>query len=510
MIRRPLQGARRVVGFMGGAEGGLVKRVVRSGIWVGVQNAGANILQTVRSIILARLLTPEIFGLMSLCQVAVRGLDLFTETGIAPALIHRQERVAEAVNTAYTLQIMRGFLLALLAIPLAPLAAAYYGDERLRAVIAVLSMSFIVSGFSNINTILLQKKLDFRRLAALELTLALISTVAISVLAYIMRSVWALVIGQLLTSAMRVTLSYIIVPGRPVMRFDRTIAWELFKYGRFITGLTIILFVTSEIDNLVVGKVLGLQELGLYSMAFTLANLPATHIAKIASSVIFPAYSSLQGDVSRIRRAYVIVLRLVAGTSFPAAAGIAVLAPDILRIVYGPRWVGGADALRILAVFGAARSVGMLGGYLYNAIGKPNISFYMSAIKLAVILAIIYPLTARYGLVGAALAVAVPQVVGDSIGLVILRQQTGLALASTLGVLGRVIAASAVMMAVVAGGLWLLSPLAPWSLLVLVLVGAVTYGGLRTGEIRALYGELRQVKRPAAPPAAPAPLSGEA
>ena len=105
---------------------------------------------------------------------------------------------------------------------------------------------------------------------------------------------------------------------------------------------------------------------------------------------------------------------------------------------------------------------------------------------------------------------AVPQVVGDTIGLVILRQQTGLALASTLGVLGRVIAASAVMMAVVAGGLWLLSPLAPWSLLVLVLVGAVTYGGLRIGEIRALYGELRQVKRPAAPPAAPAPLSGEA
>ena len=304
MIRRPLEGARRVVGFMGGAEGGLVKRVVRSGMWVGVQNAGANILQTVRSIILARLLTPEIFGLMSLCQVAVRGLDLFTETGIAPALIHRQERVAEAVNTAYTLQIMRGFLLALLAIPLAPLAAAYYGDERLRAVIAVLSMSFIVSGFSNINTILLQKKLDFRRLAALELTLALISTVAVSVLAYIMRSVWALVIGQLLTSAMRVTLSYIIVPGRPVMRFDRTIAWELFKYGRFITGLTIVLFVTSEIDNLVVGKVLGLQA--------ARALLDGVHAGQPAGDA--HREDRVQRDLPR--------LQLAAGRREPDAAGV--------------------------------------------------------------------------------------------------------------------------------------------------------------------------------------------
>ena len=103
---------------------------------------------------------------------------------------------------------MRGFLLALLAIPLAPLAAAYYGDEPHSARSSpCCRSSFIVSGFSNINTILLQKKLDFRRLAALELTLALISTVAVSVLAYILRSVWALVIGQLLTSAMRVTLS---------------------------------------------------------------------------------------------------------------------------------------------------------------------------------------------------------------------------------------------------------------------------------------------------------------
>src|SRR4029453_18191129 len=102
-MSKALQATKRLFGFMRGSEGGLSQRVLRSGMWVGLQNAGANILQTLRSIILARLLTPEIFGLMGLCQVAIRGLDLFTETGIAPALIHRQERVEEARNTAYTL-----------------------------------------------------------------------------------------------------------------------------------------------------------------------------------------------------------------------------------------------------------------------------------------------------------------------------------------------------------------------------------------------------------------------
>ena len=243
-VRRSVESARRMSRFLGRTDGGLVQRVLRSGVWVGVQNAGQSILQTLRSIILARLLAPEIFGLMSLCQVAIRGLDLFTETGIAPALIHRQDRVEEAKDTAYTLQILRGFLLAILAVPLAPLAAYYYNEPQLQNVILALSAVFIISGFSNINTVLLQKELDFRRLAYLELTVSLVSTVSVSILAYIMRSVWALVIGQVLTSLLRVSLSYIIVPGRPAMRFDRQIAKELFGYGRFITGLTIVLFIT--------------------------------------------------------------------------------------------------------------------------------------------------------------------------------------------------------------------------------------------------------------------------
>ena len=134
----------------------------------------------------------------------------------------------------------------------------------------------------------------------LELSVALISTIAVSVLAYIMRSVWALVIGQILTSALRVALSYIIVPGRPRMRFDRHASpGSCSATAASSPALTIVLFVTSEIDNMVVGKVLGLQQLGLYTMAFTLANLPATHIAKIASSVIFPAYSPCRRIPSR-------------------------------------------------------------------------------------------------------------------------------------------------------------------------------------------------------------------
>jgi O-antigen/teichoic acid export membrane protein len=477
----------------------LVQRTLRSGVWVGISSLSQNVLQTVRSVILARLLTPEIFGLMGICLVLTRGLDLFTETGIGPALIHRQDNVDVAKNTAFTLQIVRGFLLAVLTVLLAPFAAAYYNEPRLREITYWLAAVFVINGLSNIDVIVLQKKLDFRRITALDLTVAALSTTLVVGLAVVLRSVWALVIGQIVTSVLRVGLSYLIVPTRPSPRFDKETARELFRYGRYITGLTIVLFITSEIDNLAVGKILGLEQLGIYTLAYSLANLPATHISKVASSVVFPAYSSLQNDLAKLRIGYLTMVRLAGGIAIPAAVGLAVLAPEIVRVVYGPKWLPMVDALRILTLFGAARAVGVLGGSVYNAVGRPSVSFYMSTIKLAVILVLIYPAAKQFGLVGAALAVAIPQVVGDAIGLFIVQSQIGLPVGQIALALFKIVAASAVMGAVVVAGRSVLGPVGLPQLLMLVSVGIATYALLRVQEIRSLYAEVIGHRAPRRP-----------
>jgi O-antigen/teichoic acid export membrane protein len=506
MIRVAGRAMRRVGSFMGAADGGLGTKVVRSGVWVGISNGGQSVLQTLRSIILARLLGPEAFGLMGICMIVIRGLELFTQTGVSPALIYRQDRIDEAKHTAFTLQLIRGFVLAAAALAIAPLAARYYEQSQLRDLIFTLAAVFAMNGFYNINTVLLQKNLDFRRLTSLELSVAVVSTAATVALAYWLRSVWALVLGQVLLAVMRVALSYAIVPGRIVLRFDRGIARELLSYGRYITGITVVLFITTEVDNMVIGKVLGFEWLGYYAMAFTLANLPATHIAKIASNVLFPAYSTLQKDPERIRIAYVTVLRAVGGIAIPAAVGLATLAPEIVGIVYGPKWLPAVTSLRILALFGAARAIGMLGGYLYNALGKPRISFYLSAVKLAVILVLIYPATIRYGVVGAALAVSIPQIIGDAIGLVVVQREIALRPAEITRVLGRIAFASLVMAAVLVAARWLLSPIGPWDLAGLIALGGLSYGLVSLGEIRRLYSDhlhraVRQVRSPATPTA---------
>lgn len=495
----------RFASFLNSSGGGLSERVLRSGVWVSVSSVAQNVLQTVRSIVLAHLLAPEMLGLIGLCMVVIRGLELFTETGIGSALIQRQEGFDEAKDTAFTMQVLRSVLLTALACLAAPIAAAYYDDARLTQLILVLAIAFPISGFTNITMVLLHKNLDFRRITVLDLLVSVVNTVVVITLAVVLRNAWALAIGHIVMVSTRVVLSYSMVTGRPSFRFSRRVAWELFRYGRFITGLTIALFLTTEVDNLVVGKILGFEALGYYALAYMLANLPATHLARVASRVLFPAYSSIQQDLVKLRLAYVTVLRLVGGLAVPAAVGMALLAPEILRVVYGEKWLPASGALRILAIFGAVRAVSLLGGYVLQAMGKPNVTFYLVSGKLVFILALLPFLTRRYGIEGAAWAVTAPQLALDAASVLYIGWSIGLHAGELIRVVGRICLASSVMAGVVLVVRVWLGQVGLAQLLFLLVVGIGAYAMVSLRELSGLYSEHL---RPALARRAPVSVTG--
>jgi O-antigen/teichoic acid export membrane protein len=494
---------------MTASEGRLGQRIIRSGSWVAISTAGKALLQLGRSAALARLLSPEAFGLMGLAQVIIRGLELFSETGIGPALIHRQERIEEATQTAFVVQALRGVALASCALVVAPFAAIFYQEPRLRDIMIALASVLLIYGFSNIRLIVLQKQLDFRRLAPFELAVAALSTASTIALAWVLRDVWALVIGQVINAVLTVALSYYVAPGAIRFGFDREMARELLKYGKYITGLTIVMFFTSEIDNLIIGKALGFAELGVYSIAFMLANLPATHIAKVAAVVLFPAYSTLQHDLAKVRTAYLTALRGIGGLTIPASVGLAVLAPEIVRIGFGERWSAAIEPLRILALLGISRSINVVGGYLYNALGRPYLFMYQASIKLAIIAVILYPVTIRYGLIGAACAIALPQFIVDILSIKVVRSQTGVSLTAVAGVLMRIALRTTAMIAVVVlVRLWLY-PIGVVDLIGLTCLGALVYVAVSFSEIRELQRMLKGGK-PASIAQAAAPQQPDA
>lgn len=477
--------------FLRPQDDGIKRRALRAGVWMGFTGTVWNLMSLLRSVVLARLLTPEIFGIWAICMILNRALSTFSETGFASALIQRQERAEEARDTAFTMLIVRGILLGLITIAAAPLFSKFYEMPILQPLISVMAIAFMISGFHNINTVLQQKELRYHRLALIDQTSIVLGFVFVVVAAYFYRSAWALVAAHLFTALVTVSLSYLVLPTRPRLAFDKTLARELFHYGKFVGGAGIVAFITLELDNLVIAKLLSMEALGFYAVAFMLANLPATQLAKVISGVMLPAYSKLQSDIPALRAAYQRTLSFVSLLTIPAAAGIGALAPQIIGVIYGERWMPAADILRILAVFGCLRSIGVLSGYMYNAIGKPKISFYFTVIKLALISLLIYPLTVKYGASGAAAAVTLPSLLVFFLDFIVLKKRIGLDIGAALLPLLRTLAFSALMAGVLIFLQTKMSSMNLLTLTTLILVGALTYLALAWRDIHRLYSWIR-------------------
>lgn len=432
----PVSKTKRLLDFLHRNDGSLRHKVVRSGAWVGLSNAGVAVLTFLRGIILARLLGPEAFGLMAVSLMATRLIEIFTETGFGAALVHRQQRFEEARDTAFTMMVVRGFGLAALAVLLSPWMARFYDEPQLTSTVSVSGICFVLMGFQNINTIALQKELDFKRLTYMELTGAVLSFLAAISLAYTFRNVWALIGGQIANALIASVLSFLFVPARVRFRFDWAIAKELYGYGRFITGLAIVVFLSRELDSALIGKLLGMETLGLYVAAYSLANIPSTYLSKVAARVMFPMFSKLQANPEGLRQIYGHGIGLITRLTVPMSVAMIVLADDIVDALYGPQWAAAAAPLRVLALFGGFRALWMLNGYLFNAIGKPQVDFYMSVGRLVALCVLVYPMTRTFGLVGAALATTIPMGVQFVVGALLSRALIGAPLTATLAPFG--------------------------------------------------------------------------
>ena len=481
----------RLMDFLNRSDGSLTRKLVRSGFWVSFTSIGVTGLSLVRSVALARLLSPEMFGIMNIAMIVVRAIDVVSQSGVSAALIHRKESFESAKNTAFTLLVGRGFLLSFIVIMLAPYVADFYEHDVLESILIAISFSFILTGATNINVVAHEKELDFRRLAYLTQTSALINTIVIITLAYFLRDVWALAIGNITAAALGAGLSYVYIAGKPKFSFDRQVAKDLFKYGKYITGVSIALFIATEVDNAIIGKLLGAEALGYYTLAYMLANLPATHISRLGSKIMFPMYSKLQDDLPALRATYLKVIRLTASVAIVFATVLFVLAKDLILVVYGEKWLSTAAILQILSLFGAIRSLTSLNGFLLNGIGKPKGAFYITLIRLILLLALIFPLAQLYGINGVAVAVTVPLAIQLIAGIRLI--STSLQLGS-MQIVKAIL--PAVMHSVVIGGLLMvvmryIQSSTGLGLLLLISVAAAVYFALNWKGIKSLIDQAK-------------------
>jgi len=383
----------------------LSHRVVKSGFWVFGSRVIERAFYITRLIILARILAPHDFGLLGIAMLTMLTLENFSQTGFQAALIQKKENIEEYLNSAWTVGIIRALILFIILFFIAPYVAVFFKTFQAEPIIRVIGLSILLQAFTNIGIIYFQKELEFNKQVVFQLSGTLADFVVAVPAALILRSVWALVFGLLAGNATRLVVSYFLHPYRPHLSLDIEKAKELFSFGKWVLGSSILMFLIIQGDDIFVGKLLGATMLGFYQMAYRFSNTPATEITHVISQVTFPAYSKLQNNIPRLREAYLKILQLNAFLSFLLSGLIFALAPDFTKIFLGERWMPMVPAMQILVFAGLLRSIAATAGYIFYGVGKPKIDTTWQVVRFFIIATLIYPFTVKWGITGASVVV---------------------------------------------------------------------------------------------------------
>lgn len=386
-------------------EGGIAKRAIRSGYWLLGLRASNQLLNVVKLLVLARLLAPDQFGVMGVALLTIGVVSLATETGLEQALIQRKGDIDPYMNSAWTLLVARGTAILTILWLAGPLASQFFRVPEASTIVRVIGVALFIEGFANISIVRFKKQLDFRRQVVYELS-GVVTDVLVSIIAAIvLRNVWALVFGRVAGSAVQTLVSYAVLPHRPRLDFNRERAGELLHFGKWILGSSVLVFLLTQGDDMLVGRVLGAASLGLYQMAYRVACLPATEITSLISTVTFPAYSLMQDDIPRLRSAYERVLVLTSVLSFFLAGAVFALGRDSVVLFMGEKWLPMVASMQVLVWWGIVRGLNSSQSPVFLSLGKPKVVTRQQAVQAVLMYASILPLMWKWGILGASVSV---------------------------------------------------------------------------------------------------------
>ncbi|MDL0118513.1 lipopolysaccharide biosynthesis protein [Halobacterium salinarum] len=383
------------------AGGSATEQAVQSGIWVAGINVGDRVLQLLKVIILARLLSPAAFGLLGIALLAIAALRQFSKLGFNEALIqHEDEDVDEYLNTAWIMKIARGGLIAAIAFLAAPYLAVFFGEPSAEPLIRVIGFSPLILGLQNPAVVYFQKNLNFHREFVYQVGGRFVDLIVAVVIAFVFRSVWALAMGIVAMNLVKFGLSYGIHEYRPNIEFNLAYGKEMFAFGKWMFISSILVFLYGQGDDAFVGWFFTASSLGFYQMAYRYSNAPATEVTHVISRVVFPTLSKLQDDVDRLREGFLRAVQISTTVAFPMAAGIAVVAPQFVLVVLGNQWRPVIPVMQVLAVWGGIRAFGANIGPVYKSTGRPDLEAKIQVFKVIIIALVIYPVAEIFGLIG--------------------------------------------------------------------------------------------------------------
>ncbi|MCP4361150.1 MAG: MOP flippase family protein [Chloroflexi bacterium] len=384
----------------------LKQRTITGIGWSTVGSFSKQGVQFVLSVILARLLTPEDFGLLGMVLVFTGLAILFNDLGFGAALIQKRALKEQHLSSVFWLNLGVGFLLTILMIALAPFIASFYNEPQLVLVVRAMAMVFFVGALGVVPRNIFSRHMQFKVLVSIDFLAVFLAGIIAIILALLEFGVWSLV-GQLLSfTVISVFLLWIRSHWRPRFILQWQALRELWPFSSNLLGAQLLNYGVRNVDYLLIGRFIGSGELGIYTRAYTTMLLPINQITAVVGRVMFPALSQIQDDIPKVKHVYLYANRIIALLTMPLMLGLLVVAKPFVLALFGPKWEAVIPVLQILCLVGLKQPIGSTVGWIYQSQGRTNLMFRWSIFAFVVTI-ISFFIGIRWGVVGVAAAYAV-------------------------------------------------------------------------------------------------------
>ncbi len=345
---------------------------IRSALWSIAGKGAGNVIRIIGNLILTRILFPEAFGLMAIANVVIMMIVFFADTGVSVAVIQNPRGAEkEFLDTSWIISIFRGILLWLIVSALAWPAAIFYEEPQLIWILLIMAFSPLIFGFLNPALPLLIKKFRVEKQVMMEISTQICGLIITVVLATVMGSVYALAIGYVTSNILKFFASYIIISYKPSFKWDKAAGSDLINFGKFIILNTMITVLVNQLGVLMIGKMLGMEDLSFYNIGKNLGGLLATFCVQMVSQSYMPAVSSIQTDLARVQRIYRRTVTFLIAVMVPLSMVVALFAFDIINLLYDSRYQLSYISMYWIGLAGIFRTIAAVTGVTFFALGKP-------------------------------------------------------------------------------------------------------------------------------------------
>ena len=451
-------------------------RILRAGWWTGGGFVLDKVIGAVQLAVLVRILTPADFGVMAASAAVLLMMLTISELGLDSALIAKEVVSDDDLTAAWTLSVARGFLMATGIWIMAGMIGEVMRMPALESLLRVHAWALIIQGVQSPALALMMKKLDLRRRVALDVVRRIVESVVTITIAILYQTVWALVIGQLIGLTIGSLLSFRLAPCLPSWSLKRSAISYFVRYGRHLNLTTLCAFGVMTGGELVIGRLLGPESLGLYQVALAIPLLIGARATALMQQISVPTYAVLQQDQRGVIRVFDLQMGLIGIAYIPLAVTIGSLAPIMVPIVFGTQWAGIIDSLRVLCLYSVCAGYASVMASLHYGVGRPDLQVKSWVAQCALYVMMIVPMTFSFGVFGAAISLTASFMFGTGLQAMETRRLLGRSTDETFASLGRTGLIGLVVGALLWNGAGQNRIAIPWTPEILALVMAGVFG----------------------------------